>query len=158
MAKRAPKDEKPYNPIESALVARVAETTSPTPVETEEASTLALKLVESSTRPQQQDSILDLSKKSGREKRVILAWEDEVAVEELLRELSQDLRTPVKLSNALRSCVMLLRNAQEQIRQKAKQTGSMVRPPNNDQAAIAVFEHRLAALIQAGIKQSSSIE
>lgn len=101
---------------------------------------------------------VESSKKPGREKRVILSWEDEIAVQQLLDELSQTLQTPIKLSNALRSCVILLRHAQEPITKKASRARSIVRPPNNDLTAIALFEQRLAGIFQAGIREASSID
>jgi hypothetical protein len=156
MAKRAPKEEKPYNPIASALVQRVAGggVAEKLPEEGRE-ETPPLRVL--GGRADEKPSALEVSKRGGREKRVILSWEDELAIDELLSELSKVLRTPVKLSNALRSCVILLRHAEESIRKKAAEAGAMSRPSNNDQAAIAVFEQRLASIIQAGVKGSERL-
>ena len=97
-------------------------------------------------------------KKGGREKRVILAWEDERAIDGILADLSTHLQTPIKLSNVLRSVVILLRHSEEGIRNHARRATYFVRPPNNDATAIAVFEHRLARLLQAGFKESAYLE
>jgi hypothetical protein len=159
MARRAPKDEKPYNPIETALIQRVI--SRPHKDQLAEgaaaASAAALELPPASTLADELPSLVEVSKRSGREKRVILSWEDELAIEELLSQLSQELRTPVKLSNALRSCVVLLRHAQDTLRRQARNTGALSRPSNNDQAAIAQFEVRLAGIIQAAIKETEPL-
>jgi hypothetical protein len=145
MAKRAPKDERPFNPIESALVERVASRSpvypprNAAPLETsDEVPVLAAQL----TSPQ-------VIKRPPREKRVLLSWEEELALQRLLDQLTEALQTPVKLSNALRSCLILLRHAQGPIVDCAAREGSLVRPANNDQTGIALFEHRLASIFQA---------
>lgn len=145
MARRAPTDEKPFNPIESALVERVA-ARSPVyeardaalPETHDEAPVLAA-----------QPSAPQTTKRPPREKRVLLSWEEELALQRLLDQLTGTLQTPVKLSNALRSCLILLRHAQGQIVDYARREGDMIRPANNDQAGIALFEHRLALIFQA---------
>jgi len=152
MAKRAPTDEKPYNPIESALVERVSSRTTPGREQRDEMISNEVLESEAAAVP------LEPPKKPGREKRVILSWEDEIAIQQLLDELSQTLQTPIKLSNALRSCVILLRHAQEPITKKASRARSIVRPPNNDLTAIALFEQRLAGIFQAGIRETSSLD
>jgi hypothetical protein len=121
MAKRAPKEEKPYNPIASALVQRVAGGAVERVPEEGREETLPLRVL--GGRAEEKPSPLEVSKRGGREKRVILSWEDELATDELLSELSKVLGTPVKLSNALRSCVILLRHAEEPIRKRAEEAG-----------------------------------
>jgi len=147
MAKRAPKDEKPFNPIESALVERVA---SRLPVgngtNASAAGTVAAEPVEPSP------------KRPPREKRVLLSWEEELALQRLLDQLTETLQTPVKLSNALRSCLILLRHAQGPIVDAARRQGTLVRPANNDQRGIALFEQRLAAIFQTGFGAAGKVE
>lgn len=152
MAKRAPTDEKPYNPIESALVERVSSRTAPGGEQRDGIASRDVLEPDAAAVP------VESPKKPGREKRVILSWEDEIAIQQLLDELSQTLQTPIKLSNALRSCVILLRHAQEPITKKASRARSIVRPPNNDLTAIALFEQRLAEIFQAGIREASSLD
>jgi len=143
MAKRAPKDERPFNPIESALVERVA---SRSPVYEPRNTVLPETPDEPSAT---QATALPAIKRPAREKRVLLSWEEELALQRLLDQLTETLQTPVKLSNALRSCLILLRHAQGQIVDCAVREGSLVRPANNDQPGIALFEHRLASIFQA---------
>ncbi len=152
MAKRAPKDEKPFNPIESALVERV---TSRLPLPEARNSysgttgTLALE---------EPPAVEPPPKRPPREKRVLLSWEEELALQRLLDQLTETLQTPVKLSNALRSCLILLRHAQGPIVDAARRQGAMVRPANNDQTGIAMFEQRLASIFQAGFGAAGKVE
>lgn len=146
MAKRAPKDEKPFNPIESALVERVASRIS-LPEQPAPAASAAVL-----------ESVAPLPKRPPREKRVLLSWEEELALQRLLDQLTETLQTPVKLSNALRSCLILLRHAQTPILEYAKRRGSLVRPANNDQTGIALFEQRLAAIFQEAFGAAGKLE
>jgi hypothetical protein len=149
MAKRAPKDEKPFNPIESALVERVA---SRLPVGDGRNVSAAgtVTAVEEPVEPS--------PKRPPREKRVLLSWEEELALQRLLDQLTETLQTPVKLSNALRSCLILLRHAQGPIVDAARRQGTLVRPANNDQTGIALFEQRLAASFQTGFGVAGKVE
>ena len=149
MAKRAPKDEKPFNPIESALVERVS-------------SRLPITDVRSAyvggTAVEELPDIEPSPKRPPREKRVLLSWEEELALQRLLDQLTETLQTPVKLSNALRSCLILLRHAQGPIVDAARRQGTLVRPANNDQTGIALFEQRLATIFQTGFGAAGKVE
>jgi hypothetical protein len=153
MAKRAPKDERPFNPIESALVERVA---SRSPVY-EPRNVLPETPDESAALPVQAAGP-PVIKRPPREKRVLLSWEEELALQRLLDQLTETLQTPVKLSNALRSCLILLRHAQGPIVDCAAREGALVRPANNDQTGIALFEHRLASIFQAAFASAGKPE
>src|SRR5215204_2686869 len=150
MAKRAPKDEKPFNPIESALVERVASRLPIGDRSTGSAGTVAAL--------EEPPAIEPTPKRPPREKRVLLSWEEELALQRLLDQLTETLQTPVKLSNALRSCLILLRHAQGPIVDQAGRQGTLVRPANNDQTGIALFEQRLAAIFQAGFAAAGKVE
>ena len=151
MAKRAPKDEKPFNPIESALVERVA---SRAPVR-DSAIAIAEDAVPTATLVTE---VSPITKRPPREKRVLLSWEEELALQRLLDQLTETLQTPVKLSNALRSCLILLRHAQGPIVDSAARQGNLVRPANNDQTGIALFEQRLASIFQAGFTTAGKLD
>jgi hypothetical protein len=152
MAKRAPKDEKPFNPIESALVERVASRVPLHDMRAVPETTATATLVE------EPPAIQPAVKRPPREKRVLLSWEEELALQRLLDQLTETLQTPVKLSNALRSCLILLRHAQGQIVETAARQGSLVRPANNDQTGIALFEQRLASIFQTGFTAAGKVE
>lgn len=151
MAKRTPKDEKPFNPIESALVERV---TSRLPIG-DGRNAYAAGTVATVEEP---SAIEPSPKRPPREKRVLLSWEEELALQRLLDHLTETLQTPVKLSNALRSCLILLRHAQGPIVDAARRQGTLVRPANNDQTGIALFEQRLAAIFQTGFGAAGKVE
>ncbi len=148
MAKRAPIDEKPFNPIESALVERVA-TRLPAPAAPPPPPTIV---------EPELPTPAPVVKRPPREKRVLLSWEEELALQRLLDQLTETLQTPVKLSNALRSCLILLRHSQTDIVEAAGRQGSMVRPANNDPTGIALFEQRLAAVFQTGFCNADRVE
>jgi len=150
MARRAPKDERPFNPIESALVERVA---SRVPMQNSPmAESQAGAMVEN--EPVSPPS----PRRPPREKRVLLSWEEELALQRLLDQLTETLQTPVKLSNALRSCLILLRHAQASIVEYAGRRGGLARPANNDQTGIALFEQRLASIFQEGFGAVEKVE
>lgn len=151
MAKRTPKDEKPFNPIESALVERV---TSRLPIG-DGRNAYAAGTV---TAVEEPPAIEPSPKRPPREKRVLLSWEEELALQRLLDQLTETLQTPVKLSNALRSCLILLRHAQGPIVDAARRQGTLVRPANNDQTGIALFEQRLATIFQTGFGAAGKVE
>jgi hypothetical protein len=160
MAKRAPKDERPFNPIESALVERVASRITSIPERTAAVPAQAPAAV--APLPEAPPIVLPAAtppvKQPPREKRVLLSWEEELALQRLLDQLTETLRTPVKLSNALRSCLILMRHAQAPIVDSASRERSLVRPANNDQTGIALFEQRLAAIFQAGFGAAGKLE
>ena len=95
--------------------------------------------------------------KPTRQQRFLLSWEDEQALGALTHELSEAVGTPVKLSNVLRSCVMLIRHSREEIVRNAGRAGPLIRPANNDQAALAVFEHRITQVLQAGFREANHL-
>jgi hypothetical protein len=154
MAKRAPKDEKPFNPIESALVERVSSRLALPG----ERNALRSEGNVAGTAVEEPPAADPMPKRPPREKRVLLSWEEELALQRLLDQLTETLQTPVKLSNALRSCLILLRHAQGPIVDQAGRQGTLVRPANNDQTGIALFEQRLAAIFQAGFSTAGKLE
>ena len=86
-----------------------------------------------------------------------MSWEDEQAFGALTHELSEAVGTPVKLSNVLRSCVILIRHSEEEIVRNASRAGPLTRPANNDPAAMAVFEHRIAQVFQVGFREAEHL-
>src|SRR5215813_4693059 len=155
MGKRAPADEKPFNPVEADLVRSVLAPEPPPP----EASTVAVRppaaseklLVKDSlwtdgiTRPKllrslQLQTPIPQTDKLNREKRVLLTQAEEREVERVVARLAEEVSTPVKLSHLMRACVTLLRHAEEHIVDHARHNGALTRPSNGDPAALAEFE------------------
>src|SRR5262245_18078888 len=148
MGKRAPADEKPFNPVEAALVRSVL---APEPPQhepsTESVDPMTVDKGEG-TYPQsngaprpkllrglQMRMLEARPDKLNREKRVLLTQAEEHEVERLVSRVAVEVSTPVKLSHLLRACVALLRHAEDQVVDKARQAGILARPSNGDPAA-----------------------
>src|SRR5919202_660149 len=162
MGKRAPADEKPFNPVEAALVRSVLAPEPPAPelppisvqppMVTEHKGEEKSAHTESITRPRvlrglQIRTPAPRPDKLSREKRVLLTQAEEHEVERLVSRVAAEVATPVKLSHLLRACVTLLRHAEDQIADHARQAGTLTRPSNGDPAALAEFEYRLAQIL-----------
>jgi hypothetical protein len=172
MGKRAPIDEKPFNPVEAALVRSVM-APEPPPPETpsvmarppavhQELRVEATSQTDSTTRPKllrslQLRTAIPQPDKLNREKRVLLTQAEEREVERVVTRVAGELSTPVKLSHLLRACVTLLRHAEEQIVDQARQTGALTRPSNGDPAALAEFEFRLAQILSAAFRDAARL-
>ena len=169
MGKRVPPDEKPFNPVEAALVRSVLAPDpplpEPLPVSTqpaiqpppkrEQATVLAdieteqrlLRGIQSTPRSPEPNKL-------SREKRVLLTQAEERETERLVNRLASELSTPLKLSHLLRACVTLLRHAEDQIADQARQVAPLTRPSNGDPVALAQFEFRLAQILSAAFRDA----
>src|SRR5262249_19879327 len=95
--------------------------------------------------------------KLNREKRVLLTQAEEHEIERLVSRVAAEVSTPVKLSHLLRACVTLLRHAEDQIADQARQSGTLTRPSNGDPAALAEFEYRLAQILSAAFRDAARL-
>lgn len=86
-----------------------------------------------------------------REKRVMLSTSEEERVEDLVRSIARELRTPVKLSHLLRACLGLVLRSREELLAQAR-TKPVERPPNGDTAGIAEFERSLGMLLDSALR------
>jgi hypothetical protein len=174
MGKRVPVDEKPFNPVEAALIRSVMAEEPPPPEplaritppligdihlakenEAQEPNgNTQLRLLRREITPSPQ-ALPD--GKLNREKRVLLTQPEERELERLVNRLAGELSTPVKLSHLLRACVTLLRHAEDQIADQARQAGPLTRPSNGDPVALADFEHRLARILSAAFRDATRI-
>jgi hypothetical protein len=172
MGKRVPEDEKPFNPVEAALVRSVlaeeppaAEPIIPSSIgqihlsgENEKQERNGFDHLESHRRePTANPQVLLVEGKLNREKRVLLSQPEERELERLVNRVAGELSTPVKLSHLLRACVTLLRHAEDQIADQARQAGPLIRPSNGDPAALAEFEHRIARILSAAFRDAARI-
>jgi hypothetical protein len=170
MGKRAPTDEKPFNPVEAALVRSVLASEPPQP----ESSTVAVRPVtiekgegeaaqlNGAARPKllrglQMRMPEPRPDKLNREKRVLLTQTEEHEIERLVSRVAAEVSTAVKLSHLLRACVTLLRHAEDQIADQARQAGTLTRPSNGDPAALAEFEYRLAQILSAAFRDAERL-
>ena len=108
MAKRAPEEERDFNPIQATLVRAAAGSARTITQDAPPKETLPLA---DNDAPTAADLPVAAPIKPPRQQRFLLSWEDEQALGALTHELSEAVGTPVKLSNVLRSCVMLIRHS-----------------------------------------------
>ena len=154
MAKRAPEEERDFNPIQATLVRAAAGSARTITQDAPPKETLPLA---DNDAPTAADLPVAAPIKPPRQQRFLLSWEDEQALGALTHELSEAVGTPVKLSNVLRSCVMLIRHSGAEIVRNAGRAGPLIRPANNNQAALAVFEHRITQVLHAGFREAKHL-
>lgn len=174
MGKRVPVDEKPFNPVEAALIRSVMAEEPPPPEPIVRITPPSMGDIPSVKENGVQElngtthlgpprrEITSSSKaipdgKLNREKRVLLTQPEERELERLVNRLAGELSTPVKLSHLLRACVTLLRHAENQIADQARQAGPLTRPSNGDSVALADFEHRLAQILSSAFRDATRI-
>ncbi len=163
MAKRIPPGEKPFSPVDEALVRGVLNPVSPvaelgTP-QTESRRSPVQKLVDIPRKSDTPAATSETSESSElerltREKRVLLTSTEEWELERLIGDIAAKLRTPLKSSHVLRAAVMLLRHASDELVKQSQRIGPLKRPPNGDIIALTAFEHYLAELIDSALRST----
>lgn len=98
-----------------------------------------------------------LAERMDKEKRVLLTAGEERAFERAVSGIAAELGTSLKSSHVLRSCIRLVINAENELIERARENGRLVRPPNGDLAAIEAFERVIATVLQSGIRGSRPI-
>lgn len=173
MAKRVPPDEKPYRPLDDALVRSVlapearpgaaqpraaSQAPGPTPVVSPDAGqTPRQKILRLAERRGEVDQAVDEApalEKLSREKRVLLTATEDRELERLVADMAAGLGTALKASHVLRATVSLLDHAREELVKQSRKVGPLKRPPNNDPAALAAFEHYLAQVVEVAIRNT----
>lgn len=171
MGKRVAPEERPYRPVQEALVrsvlnpdealyvaepmsdngsvqiSRPLAATDITPPAPQERSAGALGTVDAASHAL-------LPEKLSREKRVLLTLSEEREIERLVARIAEELATPVKLSHMLRAYMTLILHAESEITKRARLTGPLHRPPNGDPVALARFEHQLAKILSAAFRDA----
>lgn len=89
-----------------------------------------------------------------REKRCLLTRVEEIELEALVQRMANELRTPVKFSHVLRAAMAVIRHAEAEIIDAAKQMGPITRPANSDATRLAEFELRLAVLLATAFRKA----
>jgi hypothetical protein len=174
MAKRVSPDEKPYRPLEDALVRSVlnpepapeseeqGEGTEPPQVFNSEQPSPKLFTIQGRKGqhepPKKVEKAPESSEKLTREKRVLLTASEEREIERIVDEMAEGLGTSLKLSHVLRASVTLICHAREELIKQSRKAGPLKRPPNGDTAAVAVFEHYLAQLIETAFRNTRPLE
>lgn len=178
MAKRT--EEKPFRPLDASLVhgvmhgnaAQVLEAPVPVPKPIElrqptldaprvEPTHPPVQAVARTLAPRPQARVrageTQLAERMDREKRVLLTAAEERAFERAVSGIAAELGTSLKSSHVLRSCIRLVVNAENELIERARDNGRIVRPPNGDLPAIEAFERVIAAVLQSGIRSSRPV-
>ena len=82
---------------------------------------------------------------------------EKAALEGLVDRLAKKADTPLKVSHLLRACVLLLRHGEDALLEEARRGTRLVRPSNGNPMGIADFEQRVAKLLLAALKNTSSL-
>jgi hypothetical protein len=174
MGKRVPQDDRPYRPVEEALVRAVlthqggegvAEANGTDGPQRINRQFVATPVESSSERetlsgvPRDRQEIVQapLVEKLTREKRVLLTFSEEREIERLVARIAEELGTPVKLSHLLRAYMTLLLHAENELVKRAHQVGPLHRPSNGDPLALIRFEQRLAQTLSAAFRDAPPI-
>jgi hypothetical protein len=171
MGKRVSQDERPYRPVEEALVRAVmghqggADGAEKTDIEGSQRTngqlstnrvneSLEDELSARATYDRQVIAQVPPVEKLTREKRVLLTSSEEREIERLVARVAEELGTPIKLSHMLRAYMTLLLHAENEITKRARQTTPLHRPPNGDPIALVRFEQRIAQILSAAFRDA----
>lgn len=174
MAKRVPPDEKPYRPVDDALVRSVLnpqpmlseedqETGStepqPSPMTTAETSTpKVLSLPRRKSEPEEERERKPEPERFTREKRFLLTPSEDKQIDRLVAEIAENLGTAIKPSHMIRAMTTLLCHASDELIKQSRRVGPIKRPPNGDTTALAAFEHYLSQLIDTAVRNSKPLK
>lgn len=174
MAKRVPPDEKPYRPVDDALVRSVLnpepmiseedqETDSsepqPSPRTTADTSTpKVLTLPRRKSEPDEERERKPEPERFTREKRFLLTPSEDKQIDRLVAEIAENLGTAIKPSHMIRAMTTLLCHASDELIKQSRRVGPIKRPPNGDTTALAAFEHYLSQLIDTAVRNSKPLK
>ncbi len=171
MAKRVSQEERPYRPVEEALIRSVMDhreteqgidpldvagperTDGPLNAASDE-SGVEEGVSPSAEQDDQGRAPTLTEEKLTREKRVLLTFSEEREVERLVSRVAEELATPVKLSHMLRAYITLLLHAENEITKRARQAAPLHRPSNGDPVALVQFEQSLAQILSAAFRNA----
>ncbi len=89
--------------------------------------------------------------------KVQLTGSERTEITRIVNELSRTVGTTVSVSHVARALLMVFRHAEDNVLERAKQRGTMRRPPNDDLTALTVFEHELAKLLIGALRDSKPL-
>jgi hypothetical protein len=175
MAKRAPADDAPYNPLDVGLAHSVVKGAGMT----QEVGKVAAGVSGEGgieTPPYVTQGALNgkivglprgrnpavvsetaIARSLNREKRVLLTPEEERHIERLVDRIGEQLGASLKLSHLLRTCMTVLCHAENEILRHASNLCPLPRPANGDAVALAQFEQALARLLSVALRDAPPI-
>lgn len=172
MPKRVPKDEKPFRPVENALLQSVMDDAEPatgseptaTPKAVEPAAPVVpANVVEHPAKretPTAQPDPAPARSTPRRQpiERFQLTPTEKAELTGFAAELSEVLETTVKPSNLHRAMLILQKNARREILNRAHQhRGQVYRPSNENHVAAAEFDFRLARIVSAALRDAEPL-
>lgn len=174
MAKRVPPDEKPYRPVDDALVRSVlnpqpmiseedqeADSTEPQPSPGTTAETSTSKVLTLPRRKSESEEERERKpepERFTREKRFLLTPSEDKQIDRLVAEIAENLGTAIKPSHMIRAMTTLLCHASDELIKQSRRVGPIKRPPNGDTTALAAFEHYLSQLIDTAVRNSKPLK
>lgn len=160
MARRSPVDERPFRPLDTAVLnsvvkhdraAAVAGAGNRPLVYTAAAET-ARTVVEASPivsarPPAGAASAIPIGQRLDQEKRILFTRAETQAIDRLVNNLAGRLNAQVKVSHIIRALSTLLLHAEGELDKRATERGPLARPSNGDFAALQRFEREIATLV-----------
>lgn len=164
MAKKAPMNEPPYSPVKSGLVHAVLSTRvigNESAVRDLRSDGVTRIAARKATDIRQSEALAPQARKSCalliREKRVLLSQREEIAVNELVHQLSATGATTLKLSHLLRACILLLRHCEGELVERVRMAQPLIRPANDNSSSLEEFERRLAREVAAAVRSAAPL-
>jgi hypothetical protein len=158
MAKFAPQDEKPFNPITDKLLQAVSGAAPATTADADEELQPVRRPREAPSElvplptPATEYAEYENAERLTRQMRYQATPTEELETKELLRRLSLAAGTSLTHSNLMRSCRDLLLHVEDKLGDELRR--AKLRRPINDKHAIARFESRLTEAIRAAVRQN----
>jgi hypothetical protein len=158
MAKFAPQDEKPFNPITDKLLQAVS---GAAPTTTDDAGEALLPVrtpreapskVVHLQPPTMEEAEYENTERLTRQMRYQATPTEELETKEFLRRLSLAVGTSLTHSNLMRACRDLVLQVEEKLVDELRR--AHLRRPINDKHAIARFEARLTEAIRIAVRQN----
>jgi hypothetical protein len=164
MSKRVPPGEKPFSPVDAALVRGVLNPVQPpAPSASPGAQPVIqppvqniLPTNEAKNKPSASGEVSRVlrTEKLNREKTFLLTSSEEWELERLVGDMAGRLRTPLKASHVLRAAVILLQHAGDDLVKQCERIGTIKRPANGDIVALTAFDHYLAEVLHSALRNA----
>jgi len=180
MAKRAPKSERPFNPLDESLVRSVigggASTGRSSEPEGQGGNVAVAEPPAREVAPDRHSNVVSMPEQKvatrpvsapraeltyvdrrDREKRVLLTQTEERELDRLVERMASELGTRIKLSHVLRACYLVLMHAEDEILERARRAPAISRPGNGNAPELIAFEREVATLLAAAFREAAPL-
>lgn len=165
MARRSPVDERPFRPLDVAVLNSVvkhdpsvapAGLASPMPTVASEPARKIIDLPPSANVRPTPTAVgaVPILQRLDQEKRILFTRAETQAIDRLVNNLAGRLNAQVKVSHIIRALSTLLLHAERELDRRAAEKGPLTRPPNGDFAALQRFEREIAAILSHAIRDA----